>query len=70
MNTVNQINVDALKTIVARIMENLNEGKAEYAVRTTWDGQLVGRVHNAVETTITATETKTGGLSGSCSLLA
>jgi uncharacterized OsmC-like protein len=40
MNTVNELNVDELKTLVARIMENPHKGNAKYAVKTTWDGQF------------------------------
>lgn len=40
MNVFNGLDVDALKSFAARILAHPNEGKAEYAVKTTWDGQL------------------------------
>lgn len=40
MNLLNGLNVDALKDFAIRILANPAEGKAEYAVKTTWNGQV------------------------------
>jgi uncharacterized OsmC-like protein len=40
MKLLNGLNVDALKDFAARILANPAEGKAEYAVKTTWGGQV------------------------------
>jgi len=40
MNGINGLDVEALKAFAAQILANPEKGRAGYAVKTTWNGQL------------------------------